>query len=48
LQKLDHNISFLKYKTQILCRKFAKIAESCDHSIDPLSTKTGESGKEKF
>jgi hypothetical protein len=36
LQKWDHNIGF-KEKRQFFCRKVAKIAENCDHNIDPWS-----------
>jgi hypothetical protein len=36
LQKLDHNICFSKER-QFYPRKLAKIAENCDHNIDPRS-----------
>jgi hypothetical protein len=32
-----HNIGFWE-KSQFFCRKLAKIAENCDHNIDPWST----------
>jgi hypothetical protein len=34
LQNFDHNIGFWE-KRQFFCRKWAKIAENCDHNIDP-------------
>jgi alpha/beta superfamily hydrolase len=34
MQKLDHNIVFLE-KRHFFRRKLAKIAENCDHNIDP-------------
>jgi hypothetical protein len=33
-KKFDHNIGFWE-KRQFFCRKLAKIAEKCDHNIDP-------------
>jgi hypothetical protein len=36
MQKFDHNIGFWE-KRQFVCRKLAKIAENCDHNIDPWS-----------
>jgi hypothetical protein len=33
-QKFDHNIGF-REKRQFFLRKLAKIAENCDHNIDP-------------
>jgi hypothetical protein len=35
LQKLNHNIGFLR-KMPIFRGKLAKIAENCDHNIDPF------------
>jgi hypothetical protein len=35
MQKFDHHFVFLR-KNAILCRKLSKIAENCDHNIDPL------------
>jgi hypothetical protein len=34
MQNFDHNIGFWE-KRQFFCRKLAKIAENCDHNIDP-------------
>jgi hypothetical protein len=34
-QKFDHNIGFLE-KRQFFRRNLSKIAENCDHNIDPL------------
>jgi hypothetical protein len=34
LKKIDHNIGFWE-KCQFCRRKLAKIAENCDHNIDP-------------
>jgi hypothetical protein len=34
MQKLDHKIGFWE-KRQFFCLKLAKIAENCDHNIDP-------------
>jgi hypothetical protein len=34
-QKSDHNIG-INEKRQFFRRKFAKIAENCDHNFDPL------------
>jgi hypothetical protein len=34
MQKLDHNIGFGENR-QFFRRKLAKIAENCDHNIDP-------------
>jgi hypothetical protein len=36
MQKLDHSIGF-EEKRQFFRRKLAKIAENCDHNIDPWS-----------
>jgi hypothetical protein len=36
IQKYDHNIGFCE-KKPIFCRKLSKIAENCDHNIDPWS-----------
>jgi hypothetical protein len=36
MQKFDHNIGIYLRKTLIFCLKLAKIAENCDHNIDPL------------
>jgi hypothetical protein len=33
-KKIDHNIGFCE-KRQFVRRKLAKIAENCDHNIDP-------------
>jgi hypothetical protein len=33
-KKFDHNIVFLE-KRQLFRRKLAKIAENCDHNINP-------------
>jgi hypothetical protein len=35
MQNFDHNIGFLEKRH--FCRKLAKIAENCDHNIDPWS-----------
>jgi hypothetical protein len=37
MQKFDHNIGF-REKRQFFHRKLAKIAENCDHNIDPRMT----------
>jgi hypothetical protein len=34
MQKFDHNIGFWE-KRQFFRRKLGKIAENCDHNIDP-------------
>jgi Zn/Cd-binding protein ZinT len=34
MQNLDHNIGFL-FKSQFFRRKLSKIAQNCDHNIDP-------------
>jgi hypothetical protein len=34
LKKVDHNIAILE-KRQFFRRKWGKIAENCDHNIDP-------------
>jgi hypothetical protein len=34
MQKLDHNIGFWE-KRQFFRQKLAKLAENCDHNIDP-------------
>jgi hypothetical protein len=34
MQNFDHNIGF-REKRQFFRRKLAKIAENCDHNIDP-------------
>jgi hypothetical protein len=34
MQNFHHNIGFCE-KRQFFCRKLAKIAEKCDHNIDP-------------
>jgi hypothetical protein len=34
MQTFDHNIGF-REKRQFFRRKLAKIAENCDHNIDP-------------
>jgi hypothetical protein len=34
LKKIDHNIGF-REKRQFFRRKLGKIAENCDHKIDP-------------
>jgi hypothetical protein len=36
MQNVDHNIGF-REKRQFFRRKLAKIAENCDHNIDPWS-----------
>jgi hypothetical protein len=36
LKKIDHNIGF-REKRQFFHRKLGKIAENCDHNIDPRS-----------
>jgi hypothetical protein len=36
LKKIDHNICFLEER-QFFRRKLGKIAENCDHNIDPWS-----------
>jgi hypothetical protein len=38
MQKFDHNIGFLR-KTPFFRQKLAKIAENCDHNIDPRTTR---------
>jgi hypothetical protein len=40
VQNFDHNIGF-REKRQIFRRKLAKIAENCDHNIDPRVTELG-------
>jgi hypothetical protein len=37
LQKFNHYIVFFLEKGQFFRRKWAKIAENCDHTIDPKS-----------
>jgi hypothetical protein len=37
LKKIDHNIGFWE-KRQFFRRKLSKIAENCDHNIDPSFT----------
>jgi hypothetical protein len=37
MQNVDHNIGF-REKRQFFRRKLAKIAENCDHNIDPWFT----------
>jgi hypothetical protein len=34
MQNFDHDIGFGE-KRQFFCRKLGKIAENCDHNIDP-------------
>jgi hypothetical protein len=38
MQKFDHNIGFSE-KRHFVLRKLSKIAENCDHNIDPSSAK---------
>jgi hypothetical protein len=42
MQKLDHNIGFWE-KRQFFLRKLLKIAENCDHNIDPWFSVTRKS-----
>jgi hypothetical protein len=37
MQNFDHNIGFWE-KRQFFRRKLSKIAENCDHNIDPWDT----------
>jgi hypothetical protein len=41
MQNFDHNIGFWE-KRQFFRRKLSKIAENCDHNIDPMVTRLGE------
>jgi hypothetical protein len=41
MQNVDHNIGFWE-KRQFFRRKLSKIAENCDHNIDPRVTRLGD------
>jgi hypothetical protein len=47
MQNFDHNIVFWEQR-QIFRRKLAKIAENCDHNIDPRLCKISPSGEYIF